>query len=362
MLLGSGLTAIGFFLLSQIAALWQFYVVFGSIIAIGHVMIGGLACSTLVARWFIQRRGLALGISMMGVSLSGMLIPPLATELIEAITWRNAYLVYGVITFVVCVPPVLLFVVNRPEDIGLAPDGVDPAYGGAGAGAGQPIVPAERDGAPTEVKAEAAWSFRTALRNPNFWIILGVVALSFASLGAVLTHIIPHGTDIGLAPLRASFVLSCMAGFGVLGKVLFGWIVDRIEERHAFWLSLSLQTVGVFLVLNAREYPFLLLAGAIFGLGMGGVVPLWAAMIAAGFGRDAFGSVMGLMSPFMAPIQSLGVPFAGWIFDRTGSYDLAFQMFIGIYAVAAFVLFFLRLPEVEPGHADVPADLAPRGA
>jgi MFS family permease len=153
-----------------------------------------------------------------------------------------------------------------------------------------------------------------------------------------------------------------MAGFGVVGKLLFGWIVDRIEERRAFWLSLGVQAVGVFLVLSTREYSFLLLAGALFGLGMGGVVPLWAALIGAGFGRNEFGSVMGLMSPFMAPIQALGVPFAGWIFDRTGSYDLAFQAFLGIYALAAFVLFFLRLPEVEPGHEEVAGDLSPRGA
>jgi hypothetical protein len=67
---------------------------------------------------------------------------------------------------------------------------------------------------------------------------------------------------------------------------------------------------------------------------------------------------MGLMSPFMLPIQALGVPFAGYVFDRTGSYDFAFQAFLAIYALAAVILVFLRLPEVEPGHPEVGEELA----
>ncbi len=82
---------------------------------------------------------------------------------------------------------------------------------------------------------------------------------------------------------------------------------------------------------------------------MGGVIPLWGALIGAAFGRFAFGRVMGLMSPCMLPIQMLGVPFAGYVFDRWGSYDLAFEIFIVLYLIAIGALVWLRLPAEEPG-------------
>jgi hypothetical protein len=85
---------------------------------------------------------------------------------------------------------------------------------------------------------------------------------------------------------------------------------------------------------------------------MGGIIPLWGATIGAGFGRYAFGRVMGLMAPAMVPIHIFGIPYAGLIYDRTGNYQIAFITFLGAYALAMTTTLFLRLPEVEPGaHA-----------
>jgi hypothetical protein len=84
---------------------------------------------------------------------------------------------------------------------------------------------------------------------------------------------------------------------------------------------------------------------------MGGIIPLWGATIGAGFGRHAFGSVMGLMTPVMVPIHIFGIPYAGLVYDRTGSYDIAFLTFLGVYALAIIATLFLRLPAVEPGDA-----------
>jgi predicted MFS family arabinose efflux permease len=200
----------------------------------------------------------------------------------------------------------------------------------------------------------AVWSTREALREPNFWAITLFVGLNFFANGAVLTHIIPHATDIGFEPLAAAWVLSTMAGFGVIGKLLFGWIVDWLPKRAALWLASGLQAFGVALVFFAVKYPFLLAAGAVFGLGMGGIIPIWGATIGAGFGRQAFGRVMGLMGPLMLPIHLFGIPYAGLVYDRTGSYDIAFITFLGVYGLAMIAALFLRLPEVEPGSASTP--------
>jgi MFS family permease len=350
---GAFLMAIGFMIGSRIEALWQFYVVIGTFLSLGTVLMGALAGSTLVANWFTERRGTALGISGMGISLSGLAMAPIATALIAAIGWRNTFLLYGAVTLVAVVPAVWLVIVNRPEDLGMAPDGeavpsepVPPA--GQAVGVGLPAAP-ERPRLNAPFASE--WSARDSMRNRNFWVIGLVIALNFCANGAVLTHIIPHATDIGFEPLAAAWVLSTIAGLGVVGKVVFGWIVDRVPKQVAVWIATGLQGVGVALILNVEGYRSLLLAGAIFGLGMGGGVPLWGALIGAGFGRMAFGRVMGLMTPVMVPVQILGIPYAGWIYDRTGSYDIAFTSFLGVYGLAMFVLLLLRLPEVEPGTA-----------
>ena len=144
----------------------------------------------------------------------------------------------------------------------------------------------------------------------------------------------------------------------MIGKVLFGWIVDWLPKRAALWLASGLQAVGVTLLFVAESYPFLLAAGAVFGLGMGGIIPIWGASIGAGFGRHAFGRVMGLMSPLMLPIHVFGIPYAGLVYDRTGSYDIAFITFLGIYALAMIATLFLQLPETEPGSEPVPEPVA----
>lgn len=350
--------AIGFGTLSQVNSLFQLYLVLGSLVAVGAAMIGGLTASTLVANWFVARRGMALGIATMGVSLSGVLMAPAATWLIEELGWRNTFVLYGALTLVIVLPTVRLFVVDRPEDRGLAPDGE-----GLSTPAVQP-TPAAAAETPTGTEPVAlvpavtglplrrpALSWTEPLRDRNFWVIGLFVSLGFCCSGALLTHIVPLATDLGFSPTAASLVISSIAGLGLFGKVLFGWISDRVDKRAAAWLAIALQICGVSFILRVESYPELLAGGSIFGLGMGGMLPIWGTLIGACFGRRSFGRVMGLMGPFMLPIQSVGVPLAGLIFDRFGSYRPAFLLFIGLYILAMAAIALLRLPQNEPGTA-----------
>jgi MFS family permease len=321
----------------------------GSLLAIGVATVGPLAGSTLVANWFTERRGVALGIAGMGISASGLAIAPLATLLIAAIGWRDTFLVYAVVPLLVVIPLVWLVVVNRPERMGLRPDGA-PDPGAEPAPGGEPPAspPASGDRQLTP-SSEPAWSTRDALRQRNLWVIAIAFGINSCSNGAILIHIVPHTTDIGFAPLAAAWVLSCITGFGAIGKLLFGWIADRLDKRLTLWCATGLQGLGIVLILNAEQYPMLLLAATVYGLGMGGMPPLLGALIGAAFGRYRFGRVIGLMNPVMLPIRVLGPPFAGWIFDSTGSYQFAFLTFIGLCAISMLVVALLRLPEVEPG-------------
>jgi MFS family permease len=318
MLLGTGLTAAGFAALSQVAALWQFLAIFGSLLAVGTMAMGHLSSAKLVANWFEVRRGTALGIATVGISLSGLVMPPVATWLILNVGWRGGFLAYAAATLLVVAPVALLFVVSRPEDVGQTPDGLPEP---------EPVAGAPR-------LAATSWRTREILREPAFLGTVIPFGLGFFAISAVLTHLVPHARDLGIDAYRAATVLSFVAAAGMAGKVAFGWIADRLGAPQALALSLLLQLVGVVALLVAHPYAALVATGLLFGFGMGGMVPLQGAMLAAAFGRVSFGKAMGLMRPFQVPLHALGVPFAGYVFEKTGSYDLAFQLFMLTYVVA----------------------------
>ncbi len=319
MLAGAVSVSLGFALLSRIETAWQYYLVLGTFVALGLNAMGGLAAAKLVANWFVMRRGSALGIATIGISFSGLVMPVVATWLIARVGWRGGFLVYAATTLLLVVPIVALFVVDRPEVLGQRPDGDSPGSPATGLG-----------GIP-----ERVWSTREIVGSRDFWSIGFSFALCFASLSAVLTHLVPHATDLGVSSYRAAGMLSAAAAAGVGGKVLFGWLIDRVEPRLAIGASLAAQLAGVLLLL-AGNSPFELLAAAlVFGFGMGGVIPLQGAATGLAFGRLSFGKVSGLMRPVMIPISLLGVPLAGWIYDRFGSYTPAFQLFVALYLLAA---------------------------
>lgn len=340
MLLGSLCLGVGFLALSRISELWHFYLVFGVVLALGMALLGGLANTALVASWFVRRRGTALGISQIGLSLSGMVMAYVTSWLVAEVGWRGAAGVFGVAPLVFLVPMVWLLVVSRPEDRGLHPDGEAPLV---------PPGPGVREAGPAdaEVSAAAEWTTGRALRERAVWIIALVVGLNFAANSAVILQIYPHATDLGHSASQAAGVLAAMAGLAAVGKPLFGWLGDRFDRRGCMWLAIGLQLLGLLGILNASGHTALLAAGALFGLGYGGVLPLWGVLLGAVYGRLLFGRIMGLMGPMMLPFQTLGIPFAGWVFDRTGSYQGAFATFFGLYLVSALALGFLRIPKAS---------------
>ena len=331
MITGAFLVAAGFFALSLTAAIWQIYVVMGTLLAFGMSMMGGLASAKLVANWFEEKRGRALGIASIGVSFSGVVMPPLAAWMIAELGWRGGFQVYAALTVAIVVPLVTALVVNRPEDRGLRPDGGLQELQ-------QPLRDASRD---------LHWRTRELLRDRNFWAIAIPFGLAFSSLSAVLVHLAPHASDLGFADRRA-WIVSAAAGAGALGKPVFGHMIDRFDTRFTIWVSFGGQLLGVLLLMRGGEFGSLLSAALIFGFTMGGVVPVQGAVAAMAFGRLSFGKAMGLLRPVQIPIHMLGVPLAGWIFDSTGSYEIAFQIFAGFYIVAIAVVATLRLDGRAP--------------
>jgi MFS family permease len=345
MALGACFLSAGFSALHFIRSLWQYYAVLGLLVALGGVCVGALPCNTVVANWFERRRGKALGIATMGLSLSGLVLVPTVTALVHRIGLRDTYFVLSMMILAVVIPPVLLVIVNRPEDLGLAPDGETRVPEEA---ADVPLmVPAATEGAylarPDYLRSPTA-----VLRERVFWLVVFSFALVQMALGAILIHMIPHFTDVGLSPSRSALALSIAAGTGVGGKFVFGYLTDHLSKKAAALLSYATQIAGTLLLLGAQTPAVVYTFAGLFGFGMGGVVPLQASITAEIFGRRSFGSVSGLMSLFMVPIQAMGSPLAGWIFDRRGSYDLAWGIFLANYVVATILVLRLNIRRLGP--------------
>jgi MFS family permease len=330
--IGALFMAFGFLGLSFVQNELQFYLVLGLFIGFGASSMGNLATSKLVTNWFDKRRGTALGIAAAGVSLSGVIMPYISAELIENFGWRQGFLVYSAFTFLVVVPLIFRLVISRPEDVGLRPDGAMPIKFDDGS-----ILP------PVE-KSPPKMRLLELFKEHNFRMIVLTFSLLFCSMSATLTHMIPRLTDFGYTLVEASLVMSLCAGFGVVGKLSFGWLSDRLSVRKVMAIVIFMQFTGQYLMFSSLDYLTFAIGASMFGYGVGGVVPMHGAVVGKTFGRDRFGAVLGLMRPAMFPIQILGVPFAGWIFDVTGSYDIAFQVFLGLYFLAALAVSFYRQP------------------
>jgi len=324
--------ALGFLALSQVQNPLQFYLALGAFVGVGAGAMGQLATAKLVTNWFQRRRGTALGIAATGISASGVVMPFVSATLIEAYGWREGFLFYGAFTALVVVPLVLRFVISSPEEVGLRPDGqrADPPRG-QGALPPMPLAP------PSPI-----------LRDRNFRVLVVVIGLLFCCQSATLTHMVPRVTDAGVSLQLASLVMSLTAGLGVAGKLSFGWLVDRWTARRAIWFTVGFQLLGQIAMLQQDNLALFAVGAALFGYGMGGVVPMQGALVAKVFGRIRFGKALGMLRPAMFPLQIVGVPLAGAIFDATGSYRPAFLIFIVLYVLAALAALAFRDPTSTP--------------
>ena len=324
--------ALGFLTLSFVRTPLEFYLAIGIFIGFGASAMGGLATAKLVANWFSRKRGMALGIAATGISASGVVMPFVSAALIDNFGWREGFMMFSAFTAVVVVPLVLLLVISRPEDVGLKPDGqlFD----------SDPLV--------NKDNSTDADSAPPILKERNFWVLVTVVGLLFCCQSATLTHMVPRVTDTGVSLQLASLVMSVCAGFGILGKLSFGFLSDYWQPRNAIWATVAAQILGQLLMFNGDNLWVFTAGAGFFGFGMGGVVPLQGALVGRLFGRARFGKALGAMRPAMFPLQIIGVPLAGWIFDTTGSYDPAFLIFLGLYVLAAVVaIAFKDMPRVS---------------
>ncbi len=295
----------------EIALLAAFF-----LLAPGATALGPVTASTLVSRWFTKKRGLALGIASVAMSTGGLIVVPILAFLIDAGGWRNAMTGFGLVTSVVILGLTWFLL---PADRAHAAD----------AGAPAPAAGADK--------------LSGLLGQRDFWLIALAIGLVMASNGALLSCLIAYATDRGFSLAQGTALMSIVSGAAVAGKLGLGALSDRIDPRWLFLAVVVLNLCMLTALIAMLPYPMLAAAVLVTGPAVGGVMPLWAMIVGRRFGMQALGRAMGFMSAAMLPLNLLGLHVVGATFDATGSYTLAFQLFLLVMLLAAVSILPVRL-------------------
>ena len=322
---------------------WHFWTLFG----IGRgVAIAGIQAGTTVAiaNWFIRRRGRATAFGSVGLRVGQATLPLVIHAIIVASSWRRAYTTLSALSFIGVVPPALLFMRRRPEDLGLRPDGADPEQGSEAQQA--------RGGGRGPV--EVSWTLREAMHTRSLWLVMLTMSFVAFAQTAVNLHAIASFQDRGIPAGLAVSVTTIFAATSSITSLGWGFLVERVHVRYTTIIVCLLYVLAMLLIVIAGSYPLAVLFGLTFGLAQGGWTIGQRLLLADYFGRRSLGAIRGFSAPLQAVIGPLGPLLAGVLRDRTGSYSLVFTIFSLVFVLVAVAMLMAPPPVLRRGSVSLP--------
>lgn len=349
---GAVVLATGLVACSRMTELWQFYVFFGVVCATGVAAAGWIPAVTMVSRWFSARYGQAIGVSSAGIGVGILVMVPVTQIVITAAGWRTAYLVLaGIVLFGVA--PIAAFVLRgRPEEIGLLRDGRPRTPEGQ---AKTPEASAQTSRVVDRAWAETAWTVSSAVRTHRYWFIFVMLWMGNIAAQMIMVHQVVFLVDGGYDKLMAAYIAGLVGLFSIFAKIGWGWISDRLGRELTWMLGFAALVVGIALLAATRLAPFpvvVYLYSLTFAMGYAVAPPLGPAAAADVFMGRRFGSIYGTLGIGNGLGSAGGAWSAGYIFDVTGSYFLAFGVaaVASVLSVAAMWLAAPRKVRLVPGQ------------
>jgi sugar phosphate permease len=328
---GTVLCGLAMMLLSRATSLPMFYVSF-ALVALGMSALSPTVTMTTVANWFKRKIGLATGLMHSGVGFSGLMLP-VVTLLIDNFEMSKAMIILGIACLGI-ITPISFAVRDRPEQYGLLPDGE---------------VVTEKTGQQSSAilsYESPDFSTKEALRTRAFWFLAMAMLFQLLIVNAVTTHMMPYLSSIGIPRESASLIASAVPLSSVIGRLGFGWLADRIDQRYIMATGYALMSLGLLCFTLAILWNPLLLFPAIpfFSIGFGGNATVRASVIRDYYGRKNFGAIHGLVVGLAVVGTITGPPLAGWVFDTWGSYKGIWIAF----TIAVIIPFVLMLVMSKP--------------
>jgi sugar phosphate permease len=289
-----------------------------------------------VNNWFIARRRFATSVATLAQMAGLVTMPLIAQFAMQHGSWRTGWLAIGVLTLVVGLLPAWLFLVRRPEDIGLRPDG-------------------RRDPRDTQAVAtvptatpEPDFSRAQALRNPAFWLLLAYTALVYPIQAGISLHQAPHLIERGIAPAIAATIVSTFSLMSATASLTCGLLPGRLPIRYPLAAIGLLLTVSPLLMKGIASPGEAYLAAALFGFGVGGILTLLPTAWADYFGRANFGAIRGIALSAQVIAQATGPLISGGLRDWTGSYQASLSILAALGALSIVAALAARRPRLSP--------------
>lgn len=300
-------------------------------IGIGAASLSLLTAATLLTRWFVYHRGLAIGIAALGTQFGGFFYPPIFAATIEAYDWRFAIGAMGVLIILIGPLLVWLFVVDHPQEKNLQPLGEERH---------EPLSSTDSD----QTLPPVAFNFAQLLSHRNFWLIVLIAGAGMATNTTLLANLSLFATDLGEPVVRGAFLVSTVAFLGVFASPFLGWLSDTINLKVVVAIMTLSLAAACLAFTMAESYSMLLLAVFFMGVGGGGVFPIYASMVAHLYDTRVYGQVMGATTLLNSIIAAMAPLFAGWVYDTTGSYRVLFLTLLVILVVFTGAITLLRVP------------------
>jgi MFS family permease len=318
----------GYLLMSQINSFWQLYLFYGVLIGAGTSTFTPLMST--IARLYAQKRTIMSGIVTVGIGIGSLIIPPLANQIILAYDWRASFIALGLVIFVFFILSAQLLTRNASITE-------------------RTTSTKNKTTKEKTISDVRVFTFNDAVRTRQFWIIFTMFfCMGFCVLTAQV-HIVPYATDINISTTTAANILAIIGGSSIIGRIALGALGDKIGNRRAFVIGFILMALPLLCLVFFREIWMLFLIAFILGLGYGDCVASESPIVAAVFGLRSHGLIFGFLANAFSIGAAVGPFAAGYIFDVTGSYQLAFSLAAGIGILGLAVT--LVLPQLKNKQA-----------
>lgn len=279
--------------------------------------------------WFVARRALATSIATLA-QMSGLMVLPIVAQLaMRDGDWRDGWVAIGAIVLTVGFLPVWLFLVRRPEDLGLSPD--------------------RAASKAVHAAPEPRFNRREAMRTSAFWLLSTYTVLVFPIQAGVSLHQAPHLIERGLSPVVAATVISFFSAMSAVASFSIGFLPRRWPIRGLLALAALMLAIGAVGLIGVDAGAGAYIAGGVFGLGIGGIMTLLPIAWADYFGRESYGAIRGVALSLQVLAQAAGPVVSGLLRDHAGDYTNSLVLFGGLGAMAVVIALFARPPRSGPG-------------
>lgn len=331
------LIGLGYLLMSQVSTVWQLYVFYGVIIGIGMSGFWVPLLSTIV-RWFDKRRSMMSGIVLTATGVGILIGAPVANRIISTYDWRISYIIMGSLVLIV----ILLaaqFLKRDPAQVGQMPDG-------------------EKRKLPHGLKsATGDFSLKEAVYTRQFWLYCAINFCFGFSVFTITVHIVPHAIELGISAASAATILATIGGLSIAGRLVLGSAGDRIGNRQVYIIGFIIMSISLFWLAQASQLWMLYVSAGLFGFAQGGMGTIGAPLLATLFGLTSHGLIFGVANLGFTTGAAFGPFLAGYIFDVTGNYQMAFLISAAASIVSLILAVLLKPIKEKHGQNGLPSTI-----